>query len=130
MKYILIIITILLSTQACIKKHELPKTIRIVGFIYNSNDSTPFKNTKFKIFKSNGKYKEPNEEFFYTDSIGAFDYSTTTMSSSNGLFWPSYFEGAAYLGPPMLGNSEKWEYNEVTNTHTSYFDTLYTTPYH
>lgn len=127
MKYFILILTLSVIFFSCIKKNPLPRTLRVVGYIYNSNDSTPFKNTKFKLYYRKGWY-DADEEYFYTDSVGHFDYSTTTMSSG-GIYWPSYFEGAAYLGPPKLGIGKRDDYNEENNTWTTYYDTLYTTPY-
>lgn len=128
MKYLIIII-LLFSLIACDKEQFKPYTIKRIGYIYNSVDSTPFSNTKFKIFRSMGKYKEPEEEFFTTDNSGYFNYTSSMRFGS--ICWPAYFEGAAYLGPPLFINGKEKEETDIENKIITYsYDTLYTTPYH
>ena len=123
---------ILLFIISCKKKKEIVNTKIVKGYIYNSNDSTPFKNTKFKLYEwsySISNVLKEEQEFFYTDSNGYFDYSTTKMSQIM-LAWPSYHTGAAYIGPPEFGTPKNSIIDNENRVNTHYFDTIYTAPWY
>lgn len=130
-KHTIIIIIFALFINSCSKHRTQAFKYRVIGYIYNSIDSTPFVNTQFKVYQyspSNlGSKSKTEETFFYTDDGGHFDI---TCSHAGILVWPSYHMGAAYIGPPYLGNGVKSETDEVNKIYITYFDTLYTTPYH
>ena len=131
-KLLFIIFLISAMISSCKKNSNKEFSHRRIGYIYNKNDSTPFVNTKFKVYyhrPSNGLNKEILKEvYFYTNANGFFDI--TTSINSGKLVWPSFYDGAAYTGPPYFGNSKRWETDEANKIYISYFDTLYTTPYH
>ena len=121
---------ILLFIISC-KKKEVINTSIIRGYIYNSNDSTPYKNTKFKLYSSSHTISgvlKVQEELFFTDSNGYFDYSTTTMTQGK-IVWPSYEYGSAYLGPQKLGNVKSETRDDVNRIYIYYYDTLYSEPW-
>jgi len=134
MKQIVIICAVLLSTAiwcGCDKKEIQPYKTVLKGYIYNSRDSTPFRNTRFKFY--NFSYATPisssktQESFFFTDEGGYFNH--TTSQSQGVLAWPSYHEGSAYIGPPYLGNSKRFTSDKENRINTYHYDTLYTEPY-
>jgi len=116
---------------SCVKDKQEPYKNIHIGYIYNSIDNTPFVNTKFKIYNftqaTGASNSKTEESLFQTDNNGYFNHSTEMYMGE--LVWPSYFEGAAYAGPPPLGDPVKWEQDEDNKTNTYYYDTLYTTPY-
>jgi|GEM_PF-987198 len=135
MKNIINIIAISLFVfvlQSCTKKVDRYE-YRYIGYIFNSNDSTPFVNTKFKFYNSwktglSESTRKTEEEFFYTDDKGYFDYISSEMSVG-GIYWPSFYEGAAYTGPKKLGNGKREEQDIENKIRTTFYDTLYSIPY-
>jgi hypothetical protein len=127
----LITICLTLVLFSCGKKETKKMQYHLLGYIFNSSDSTPFANTKFKVYNhayANGVSKEKVEEFFFTtDNLGHFDVTTEITGL---LTWPSYSYGAVYTGPPHLGMPKRDETDNVNRINTTYFDTLYTTLYH
>jgi hypothetical protein len=128
----LITICLTLVLFSCGKKKVLDWTKNSSGYIYNSNDNTPFKNTKFKIYYhtyANGVSKDKvEEEYFYTDENGHFNF--TTSITGGLLVWPSYSYGAVYVGPPHFGNPKSENVDNAKRIYTDNYDTLYTTPYY
>ncbi len=121
-----ILIVILVS---CNKNRSNKYKSRFIGYVFNQNDTTAFANTKFKVYTPASSFNvtETKEFYFYTDNKGYFDI---TVEDAGLLAWPSYHQGAAYIGPPYFGNSKRWETDENNKIYISYFDTIYTTPYH
>lgn len=128
-----LVFTLLIFTtfSSCKKEKQEPYKNIHVGYIYNSNDNTPFANTKFKIYNftqaTGASNSQTEESFFNTDNNGRFNHTTEMYMGE--LVWPSYFEGAAYAGPPPLGDPIKWEQDTENKINTYFYDTLYTTPY-
>jgi len=115
--------------SACNKNKKKIQT-NLKGYIYNSNDSTPFRNTQFKFYLETNSpisAREVTEDFFYTDEEGRFDLITEMYMGS--IVWPSFHEGAAYVGPGKFGNVSRSEPVNDEGIRTAYYDTLYTTPY-
>lgn len=128
----LLLTLIALVFLGCGRKKEKMQ-FRFIGNIYNKNDSTPFANTKFKLYErwvnSNPPYKESP---FTTDDAGHFDISNDGKMG-NSPAWPSFYDGAAYMGPPLMRmDSITGSYNQdfENNVTTINFGNLYTTPYH
>jgi len=115
--------------SACNKnKKKIQNNLK--GYIYNSNDSTPFKNTTFKYYypnRSSFANSESLEHFFTTNEKGYFDF--TTEQYQGQLVWPSYHEGAAYVGPEHFGPAKDFIQDNENGIYTYIYDTLYTTPY-
>lgn len=128
-KVIFLIFISALFYSSCSKQRTKKYQYRVIGYIYNNNDNTPFANTKFKVYSPPSSFNvtDAKESYFYTDSKGYFDFIS---EHSGGLVWPSYHNGASYVGPPDFGNSKRWETDEVNKLYISYYDTIYTTPYH
>ncbi len=132
-KYIgfgLALVIFILSVSCTKRKQPIDKFI-LVGYIYNSIDSTPFKDTRFKFYsyKKNPLTGEEDlkEDFFYTDEEGYFNHTTSMIMGK--IVWTSYFDGA-YNGPPPFGNVQRENRDDVNRIYTYYYDTLYTTPYY
>lgn len=121
----------MLTCFSCNKKGQKSYKYRCIGYIFNKNDSTPFSNTNFKLYKYTGdngiSQAKTEETFFTTDATGHFDF---TAEHAGSLVWPSYIHGAAYIGPPYFGNGKREQTDEPNKIIITYFDTLYTTPYH
>ena len=125
-QFFLISLCLIILSTSCKKRKNY--TSRIIGHIYNSIDSTPFKNTQFKIYSYSYYPSKTEEAFFATDKNGSFDFSSTMVSGS--IVWPSYYTGAAYTGPPKLGIGKRTSTDEKNKIYTYNYDTLYTTPFH
>jgi hypothetical protein len=100
-----------------------PHIFRHRGYIYSSIDSTPFKNTQFKVYNQN--YIHPDRSIttlFYTDSTGYFDVSASHMG---GIYWPSYYDGAGYMGPHGID-----PYTGIDSAISIYEYKAYTKPWH
>ncbi len=126
----LTILVLILFIVSC-KKEEVKTKYRYTGYIYNEQDSLPFKNTQFKIYyfkpaNLTNKF-ESEEDFFYTDSEGHFD---VTSEVAGLLVWPSYIYGSAYIGPPDFGTALRSENDDANKILTRFYDTIYTEPYH
>jgi len=114
---------------ACEKREAKVWTYRYIGYIYNANDSTPFVNTEFKCYSERKSSISPTKIYetpFFTDAYGRFDFVTDHIGNPA---WPSFHEGAAYTGPRDFGNAKREERDNDAALLTTYFDTLYTTPY-
>jgi hypothetical protein len=120
-----LLLLFILSISAC-KKRD--RKYKYYGYVYNSIDSTPFKNTNFKLWEKGNTYGQDHETPFLTDNKGYFDF---TIAAGNGLFvtWPSYNDAAGYLGPDKLLFKSEFLNSDGT-LNTIVFDTVYTTPYH
>lgn len=129
MKNIIIFCCIASFLLSCNKNKKPDFRYRVIGYIYNSIDSTPFENTQFKIYNLSHTLsgKKTQETFFTTDSKGYFD---VTSSFGGLLAWPAYFDGAAYTGPPHFGFSGTNYTDETNRIYVTTMDTIYTTPYH
>ena len=129
-KIVLLLIVMIVTLVSCNKNRSKKFTSRLVGYIYNKNDTTPFANTQFKLYSSPSSFNvtEAKEEYFYTDSKGYFDVSTSMTYMD--ITWPSYHEGAAYVGPPPFSDPKYSTQDEKNKIRTYFQDTLYTTPYH
>jgi hypothetical protein len=107
----------------------VPKTSRNRGYIYNINDSTPFRNTQFKVYESGGAFNREGDStrLFFTDSNGYFDVTTRF---AGGIYWTSYHRGAAYLGPQRI---EEYAFKDSTgymiDQHINEYK-AYTKPWH
>ena len=116
--------------NACKKDKQVWK-YRQYGYIYNKLDSMPFGNTQFKIYVYRAYYlvtPSKTEEFYFnTNSNGFFDITTEI---NGDLVWPSYSQGAAYVGPREFGAPINSNQDMQKKQWTSNYDTLYTTPYH
>ena len=109
--------------------HKDKQQFRFFGYIYNSNDSTPFTNTNFKLWKGHDNASTTDKEtFFTTDSKGYFDITNDGLNGVE-VAWPSYINGAGYFGPPIMTPKSQIT-SSVNKIVTLAFDTLYTTPYH
>jgi hypothetical protein len=120
-----IFIILIASISSCKKRI---RKYRIYGYIYNSIDSTPFKNTNFKLWEKGYTGSAPHETPFTTDSKGYFDI-TNDGKNGSAVVWPSYCECASYLGPNMATNKSEFQNSDGT-LYTVVYDTIYTTPYH
>jgi|LakMenEpi03Aug12_release.lakeMendotaPanAssembly.Ray.scaffolds.fasta_scaffold53870_1 hypothetical protein len=123
------ILIISIISTSCNKDSNKKYSSRYIGYIYNQNDSTPFTNTKFKVYTPASSFNvtDAKESFFYTDNIGYFDF---TCDQEGGIYWPSYHDGAAYTGPKKFGNAKRSSSDKNNKINTFYYDTLYTTPYY
>ena len=130
-KIILTLTVFILFLNSCGKDKKKVFTYKRLGYIYNSIDSTPFKNTEFKVYHYNpsmaGLPGELEETLFFTNGKGYFEVTTSITSAV--IVWPSYFTGAGYSGPPHFGTSKRYVTDNENNIVTFYYDTLYTTPY-
>ena len=130
-KVILTLTVLVLLLASCGKDKKKVFTYRLIGNIYNSIDTTPFKTTEFKIYyyhpSTAGLPSELKEDYFYTNNKGYFD--ATTSISGGLVVWPSYSHGASYSGPPEFGEPKRYVTDNEKNIVTFYYDTLYTTPY-
>lgn len=128
MKNILLIsILITAFLYSCKPKKVEPMKIRYIGYIFNLNDSLPFKNTQFKVYRYTTTNGKTEEHFFTTDAKGSFDVTTEIGGQ---LVWPSFVDGAAYTGPPYFGNPKSENVDNSARISTAIYDTLYTTPYY
>lgn len=130
MKKIILLCCIASLLISCNKNKKPDYRYRLIGYIYNSHDSTPFANTEFKVFRvsNNLSGKKVEEEFFTTDDIGHFDLIT---SIAGVLTWPAYFDGAVYTGPPFFVSQKETSTTDESNRiYNINYDTLYTTPFH
>ena len=115
--------------SACEKREKERFTYKAIGYIYNANDSTPFVNTEFKKYYEHMSSIGPTdieESPFFTDANGRFDFVTDHIGK---LVWPSFHDGAAYTGPGDFGNGARREQDNDAALSTTYYDTVYTTPY-
>jgi len=115
--------------SACEKREKERFTYKAIGYIYNANDSTPFVNTEFKKYAEDRSPISPTKIYetpFFTDANGRFDFDA---DHTGKLVWPSFYEGAAYTGPRYFGNGVREERDNDAGLLTTYYDTLYTTPY-
>jgi hypothetical protein len=122
MRNLIYITIITLIGTSCFKSNKPNRTFRYVGYIYNIEDSLPFKHTNFKVFDNGGVTKIGDEKthLFTTDSNGYFDVTTDFLS---GVYWPSYFVGSAYTGPGSIqgvDDSNNVESNQVVTIFNSY----------
>jgi hypothetical protein len=124
----LVFVTTLLF-GSCDKNKTKSYHYRVIGTIYNKNDSTPFSNTKFKVYLRPSSFNatDAKESYFFTDVSGHFDF---TSEHKGSLVWPSYHTGASYVGPPEFGNSGTFYTDEVNKIYVTTMDTIYTTPYY
>jgi hypothetical protein len=133
MKYQLVLFFLTMSVVfvSCRKNEKMQ--FRFKGYIYNKNDSTPFANTNFKLFEHSWNSQPAyRETYFTTDENGYFDL-TNDGKQGRSPAWPSYVDGAAYLGPPrMQMDSITGSYHQDFENHvtTINFGNLYTTPYY
>ncbi len=124
------LVVVILFSSSCTKDKK-ENQFRSIGYIYNSVDSLPFKNTKFKVYFY--KYanlvskEETKEESFFTDENGYFDVTVNFRGAE--AVWPSFHYGAAYIGPPPFDPKRSEQLNEGY-LHIAYYDTVYTEPYH
>jgi hypothetical protein len=120
-----LLLFIIVIASSCKKKTRM---FRFYGYIYNSIDSTPFKNINFKLWEKGYTGSAPHETPFTTDSKGYFDI-TTEVGNGTSICWPSYCDCAGYLGPESLDAKSEFLNSDGT-LNTIVFDTVYTTPYH
>jgi hypothetical protein len=120
---------IIISIISCEKKE---KSFYIhYGYIYNSNTNKPFSNTEFKLFYRRSLTLKEDELFFKTDSLGYFYVKTdNSRATYPQMTWPSYFEGAAYYGPPPFRSGNNSTIYSENNNQITYWDTIFTTPYY
>jgi hypothetical protein len=120
-----VLLLCIISVTSC-KKRE--RKFRFYGYIYNSIDSTPFKNTHFKLWEKGSTYSQDHETPFTTDVNGYFDL---TNDGKNGVSvtWPSFCYCASYLGPALPSPKPDFLNSDGT-LQTIFYDTIYTTPYH
>ena len=114
---------------SCDKNKTKAYQYRVIGNIFNQNDSTPFSNTKFKVYlrASSLNTSDAKESYFYTDANGHFDF---TCEHKGSLVWPSFHTGASYVGPPEFSNTGTYYTDEANKVYVTAVDTIYTTPYH
>ncbi|MGY6562411.1 MAG: hypothetical protein ACXITV_09915 [Luteibaculaceae bacterium] len=126
MKNILIFFGLILSTVSC-KKDD--REFIHYGYIYNENTNQPFANTTFKMYWHAVKIERRKTHLFETDSTGFFRISLNTNGGQ--LCWPSYFLGAAYLGPePFRGGDNFQLYYDDKNNEIKNWDIIRTTPHY
>jgi hypothetical protein len=107
---------------------DITRNVRHRGNIYSSIDSTPFKNTQFKVYNQN--YIHPDRSIttlFYTDSTGHFDVVVPHLGD---VCWLSYYDGAGYMGPPIFDiiSGKDTVYGNVEQRIVEY--KVYTKPWH
>jgi hypothetical protein len=121
-----LLLLFILSMSAC-KKRE--RKYRYYGYVYNSIDSTPFKNTNFKLWEKGNTYGKNHETPFVTNNNGFFDI-TNSGGEGSSVAWPSYVDAAGYLGPILMLGTKDQICNSDGTLCTITFDTVYITPYH
>jgi hypothetical protein len=108
MKKVFLLLALCLCTYlfSTCGKSVKPIRYRYIGDIYNVADSTPFRNTKFKIWRRrDGFSKEDDTHYFYTDSVGHFN---TVADFGGSVCWPSYYWGTGYFGPQPPNADSFW----------------------
>jgi hypothetical protein len=63
--------------------------------------------------------------------LGYFYVKTDNRrASATEITWPSFFVGAAYLGPPSFTTGSNGTIYYENNNKITFWDTIFTTPYH